>query len=762
MAMDGVSLLQDFAIVLVVAGIAGWFFRRLRLSAVVGYLVAGIIIGPFTPPFTLVSDVNRIETLTDLGLAFLMFFVGMGLSFKRIRRLGLGVVATTAITAFVVFQLCHGFASLMGWDETTAFIFAAMLMASSSAIITKMLAESGLTHERFAQNAQGVTVLEDIVAIVLLTILGSRLQIGDAAPRDVGSTLFLLMGFTAIIVVVGLIFVPKLLERFGKAADSDLISVLVSGLVFIAGVASIKAGFSVALGAFLFGVVISETRFKSQIEKSLGGAQDMFSAIFFVAIGMLIDVQAFVDNAWLILGIAAFAIVVRTLAATVGFAATGNSLPLAVSSAVVVTPIGEFAYVIAQIGVDAKAVPSSFYAVAVGVSIVTAICAPFFAKNAETIGEWVDKMQPRWASTGFERYKSRLDAITLAFARNHVWQLTRRRTGLALIQIILLSGLFGFANPIKSGIDQILSRTGYAPAVWESAYWIVILLLSVGLLVGIWQSLQTLCMVYAEAITMRSENAGRKRAILQFALQSMAAAALCTGIWIGAPIRASTTVIGLVVLGVLIVLYILLRQQLGAIGIRLEHSLANSNQTPGRRSRVSSVASGEGSKNWDLDVVECDIPEDAKCVGKSLQTLAIRPRFGCSVLEIDRQGFVVDRVGPHEVLYPGDRLLIFGAPDQIEKTRTFLTEPGDIEDETSDFEEAILDTVIVPEDAKVVNQSLADANIFDETGVQIMGIQRDTTRIMNPSGNEILLANDHLLVMGSAVEIRTFQTWLQA
>jgi len=760
--MDGVSLLQDFAVVLLVAGITGWVFRRLGLSAVVGYLVAGIVIGPFTPPFTLVSDVDRIETLTDLGLAFLMFFVGMGLSFKRIRRLGVGVVATTAITAFFVFQLCHGFAALMGWDDTTAFIFSAMLMASSSAIITKMLAESGLTHERFAQNAQGVTVLEDIVAIVLLTILGSRLQIGDAAPREVSDTLFLLMGFATILVVVGLIFVPKLLERFGKAADSDLISVLVSGLVFIAGVASIKAGFSVALGAFLFGVVVSETRFKSQIEKSLGGAQDMFSAIFFVAIGMLIDVQAFVDNAGLILGIAAFAIAARTLAATVGFAATGNPLPLAVSSAVVVTPIGEFAYVIAQIGVDAEAVPSSFYAVAVGVSIVTAVCAPFFAKKAEAIGAFVEKVQPRWLAALFEYYQLRLHRIALSFERNHVWQLTRRRSGLALIQITLLGGLFGFANPIKAGLDLIMSRAGFGLNAWETGYWIVILILSIGLLVAIWQSLQTLCMVYADALTMHSENAGRKRAIVQFTLQAISAAALGAAVWVGAPMRASTTIAGFVILAVLLVLYVLLRRQLGAIGIRLEQHLSNPGHAPGRRSRVSAVASGEGSKNWDLDVVECEIPEDAACVGKSLHTLALRPLFGCSILEIDRQGYILDRVGPNDVLYPGDRLLLFGVPDQIENTRNFLQGTGDTEDETPDFEEAILDTVTIPDDSRVVNLSLAEARIFDETGVQIMGIERAGIRTMNPSGGEILIAGDRLLVMGSGVEIRTFQTWLQA
>ncbi len=760
--MNGISLLQDFAVVLVVAGISGWIFRRLGLSAVVGYLVAGIIIGPFTPPFTLVSDVDRIETLTDLGLAFLMFFVGLNLSLKRIRRLGIGVVAATAITAFCVFHMCQGFAALMGWDSMVAFIFAAMLMTSSSAIITKMLAESGLTHERFARNAMGVTVLEDIVAIVLLTILSSRLQIGETPPRAVGDTLLLLMGFTAIVVVIGLILVPKLLQRFGRASDADLSAVLVSGLVFLAGVASILAGFSVALGAFLFGVVIAETRFKTKIEKSLGGAQVMFSAIFFVAIGMLIDIRAFVDNAAMIATISVFAIVARTLAATIGFVVTGSTLPLAVGSAIVLTPIGEFAYVIARLGVDGEAVPSSFYAVAVGVSIVTAICVPLFAKSSTRICSFVEKVQAVWLLSALNRYRTLLDRLILAFSRNRVWQLTRRRTGIAFLQILLLSGLFGFANPMKSGLATLLTMAGYSVAAWEIGYWITVSFLSIVLIIAIWHSLQTLCLVYAEALSLRSDNPQRRRVITQFIFQSIAAISLGLGVWIGTPIHASTPVIGLAILALMVSLYFVLHRQLTSIGIRIENSLTGGSSAGGKHGRIVSMTASVKPKNWDLDVRECEILEDAQCVGKPLSDLSIRLQFGCSILEIDRQGFIIDRIRSNEVLYPGDRVLLFGSSDQIEKAREFLAATSRNKLDTADFEEALLDTVLLPENSKINNLRLAESRILDETGIQIMGIERNAIRIMNPSGKETLLAGDQLLVLGSAVEIREFKNWLQA
>ncbi len=642
--MDGISLLQDFAVILVVAGISGWIFRRLGLSAVVGYLVAGIIIGPYTPPFTLVSDVGRIETLTDLGLAFLMFFVGLGLSLKRIRRMGAGVVATTVITAFLVFQASQLFGHFMNWNETVSFIFAAMLMTSSSAIITKMLAESGLTHERFAQNAQGVTVLEDVVAIVLLTLLGSKLQMADSPARTVEDTLFLLVAFAALLLVFGLIFIPKLLSRFGGSGDADLHSVLVSGLVFIAGVASIRAGFSVALGAFLFGVVVSETRFKAQIEKSLSGAQDMFSAIFFVAIGMLIDIRAFWDNAGLILGIAAFAIVARSLAATIGFTISGNPLPLAVGSAIVVTPIGEFAYVIAQLGVDAGAVPSSFYAVAVGVSIVTAIGAPLFAKKASAVESWIQRHQPLWLDTTLSRYRSRLSAGMAGMTENHVWRLTKRRAGWTVIQLLLLGGLFGFANPLLDGIQALGERAGAPAANLTVVFWVVLLASCLLILVAIWQNLQTLSLIYGEAFVARLGGGDRRRLVAQYALQIVSFILLTAGVLIGFPIEEMTPFFAGVLVAGPVVFSLVLWKQLSGLHSRLESSLLNEDPAGRQRSLADVVSASHQHNSWNLELTEIPVPDYAACAGKTIQELELRRHYGLSILEINRQGVVIDLV----------------------------------------------------------------------------------------------------------------------
>ncbi len=763
--MDGFSLLQDFATVLLVAGVAGWIFRRWQLSAVVGYLVAGIIIGPHTPPFALVTDAARIHTLTDLGLAFLMFFVGLGLSLQRIRRMGPGLVVATAITALLVYQGCQLLAAMLGWDSLAAFVFAAMMMTSSSAIISKMLAEAGLLHEPFARNALAMTVLEDIVAIVLLTLLGTRLPAAGSEGGDVAGVLFLLSGFAALLLVGGLLLVPRLLSRVSRPGDSDLHAVLVCGLVFLAGVASVRAGFSVALGPFLLGLVVAETRFRSQISKSLAGAQEMFSAIFFVSIGMLIDPSAFVAHLPLIVGVAAFALVLRTLAATTGFLVTGNPLALSLASAVVVTPIGEFAYVIARLGVDAGVVPTSFYAVAVGVSIITAGTVPWLGRRAEALGEGVARLMPPGPTALLARYRRFLEAAAAGLAGSMVWKLTSRRLGLAALQLVLLAGVFGFARPALAGAGRLLKAAGLHPPGWELAGQALIVALAVVVLVAAARSLQVLCLAYADALTMRTTPPGRHQRLLGLVLQGLTFGMLAAGVWIIFPFALPAPWMAGLTAAVIGLMAFLLRRPLAVLNARLESSLSPTATSVPACGRAVTVATTGEAGSWDLDMAEFVVPDHTASAGRSLRELDLRARFGSTVLEIDRQGFVLERVQPDERLFPGDRLLLLGTAEQTAQTAEFLSREhpeglaggGD----AADFAESVLETVEVPAGSALDGSTLREARVWEKTGVQILGLERAGERLGHLRADQQVQAGDRLLVAGSAPEIRDFLRWLQ-
>lgn len=309
--MEGIHLIQDLAIVLLAAGIAGAVCRRLGLSVVVGYLVAGVIVGPYTPPFSMVSDINRIQTLAQVGLVFLMFGIGLGLSITKLRRMGWATLLAMALGAAIMLGLTQALGLFVGWSPIQALFMAAMFMVSSSAVISKIVGELNLSHDRAGQVALGITVIEDVVAVVMLTVLGSRT---GGAEANVGSLLTGMTAFVVLLVAAGLLMVPRLLRRLEARADPELQTIIVAGVLFLLAIAAAKAGYSMALGAFLLGAIVAEIPQKLAVEKAFVGMRDLFSAVFFVAIGMMIDVRLLKDVWPLALGLGVFVVVGRTIA----------------------------------------------------------------------------------------------------------------------------------------------------------------------------------------------------------------------------------------------------------------------------------------------------------------------------------------------------------------------------------------------------------------------------------------------------------------
>jgi monovalent cation:H+ antiporter-2, CPA2 family len=289
--MHGFHFIRDLAIILVVAGVVGWMCQRVGLSAIVGFLVAGIIVGPHTPPITLVANVERVDTLAQIGLVFLMFSIGLQLSLRKLKRLGLSLMVATFIGAILMYHLSRLLAVSLNWSTREGLFLAGMLMVSSSAIISKILHEAGTNHERPGQLAMGIAVLEDVVAVVMLTILNSIVQFGKRDGTALPETLLLLGAFVVLAGIAGLLLVPWLLKRMSIAADEELQTLGIAGLLFGLAVVAQAAGYSLALGAFLLGTIVAETPHRHQVERTFEGMRDVFSAVFFVAIGMQIDAR---------------------------------------------------------------------------------------------------------------------------------------------------------------------------------------------------------------------------------------------------------------------------------------------------------------------------------------------------------------------------------------------------------------------------------------------------------------------------------------
>jgi CPA2 family monovalent cation:H+ antiporter-2 len=758
--MHGFHFIQDLAVILVVAGVVGWVCQRFGLSVVVGFLVAGMVVGPHTPPFALVSDVQRVDTLAQLGLVFLMFSIGLQLSLRKLRRLGFGLMVATFIGAFGMYHLARIFAFAAGWSAKEGLFLAGMVMVSSSAIISKILHETGTNHERSGQLAMGVTVLEDVVAVVMLTLLNSVVQFGRGEGAPVSETVFLMAAFVVLAGVAGLLLVPWFLRRMSIAADEELQTLLLAGLLFGLAVVAQAAGYSLALGAFLLGTIVAETPHRHQVERTFGGMRDVFSAVFFVAIGMQIDVRELGREAGVILAVAAFSLVARPLALTSGLVLIGTPLKDGLRTGLTVTPMGEFSFIIAQLGVTASVVPARFYPLAVGVSLVTTLVAPLLLRRSAALAEAVAARQPRWFDDWLRAYHGWLERLQQQRARNLVWQLSRKRVAQVGLGGLFVTGLVVFSGQLFALVEEWLGGR-VPPDGLQLAFWTVLALAILAPLVAIWRNLAAVAMLYAEISTRGHAHANRLRPLVETGLKIGFAATIY--LWLAAILPAEGTARWLLLVsGIVAVLAVfLLRRKLILWHSEMEIELTSVIETGDSKMTATTAPWLQPHREWNLQMIDCTLPDLADCQGKRIADLDLRARFGCSVVGIERQGYMIPLPTPDAVLYPRDKVLLMGTAEQVQAGKEHLGAVSGTPSAESEFAEVRMETLVLPAWSQAAGKTLGELTPAQRHGVQIAGVHRGGMRILNPSAQERLRAGDEVLMLGTPVQIREFQRWLR-
>ena len=758
--MHGIHFIQDLAVILLVAGIVGWICQRMGLSVVVGFLVAGMVVGPHMPP-ALIKDVGRIETLAQVGLVFLMFSIGLGLSLRKLRRLGLGLIGATFASALLMYYLSRVFGAAIGLNTTQSVFLAAMLMVSSSAIIGKILHETGLNHERSGQLAMGVAVIEDIVAVVMLTLLASIVNIGKSDGPGIGETLLYLGAFVVLAGIAGLLLVPWLLKRMSIAADQELQTLGIAGLLFALAVIAEAAGYSLALGAFLLGTIVAETMHRHQVERTFEGMRDIFSAVFFVAIGLQIDARELWANGGLIVGVAVFTLLARSLAVSTGLSLLGIPTKDAIRTGVTATPIGEFSFIIAQVGVGAAVVPARFYPVAVGVSLATTLCAPLVTRRSEQIAESIVARQPSWLADWIRAYQQWLEQQKLRRARNLLWQLSRKRIAQVGVGVLLVTGLVVFSGQLFLMTEAWLGPNWLFPHGPEVIFWTALVLVTLAPVVAIWRNLSAMALLYAEISTHGRANAKRLRPIVETALKVAAGGGMF--LWLAAITPAEGTARWLLVLTaiVAVIALIVLRRKLIYWHSEMEIEILNVMETGDQRMTATTAPWLQPHTDWNLHMVDCTLPDLADCQGKQISELDLRARFGCSVVGIERQGYMIPLPPPDAVLYPRDKVLLMGTSEQVKAGQKFLGTVTAAAAADSVFEEVRMEALMVPAWSRAASRTLGELSPAQKHGVQIAGIHRGGLRILNPSSQETLRSGDEILALGTPAQIAEFKSWLR-
>jgi len=753
--MEGINLIQDLALVLLAAGLAGALCKRIGLSAIVGYLVAGTIIGPYTPPFSLVLDVARIETLSQVGLVFLMFAIGLGLSLTKLKQMGVSTLIATGLGAFLVLNLVQLLGVIVGWSSTQSLFIAAMFMVSSSAVIAKVVQDLNLDHTRPGQMAVSITVLEDVVAVVMLAVLGAQSAVGGGAP-GVGGQVAGLGAFVVLLVSAGLLFVPKLLRRLETKGDPEIRTIIVAGVLFLMALMAVKAGYSLALGAFLLGAIVAEMPQKSSVEKSFAGMRDLFSSVFFASIGMMIDIRLIAEVWPVILGLGGLMIVGRALATGLAMIAVGVPPAEARRAGLALTPIGEFSFLIAQLGVQMSILEEKYYPIAVGVSILTVFLAPLINRHADVILRVVDRLEPAMLKRGLQTYHTWLAQLGGSSSGGLWWQLGKKRLLQIGLELLLITGLFSFSELIFATLQNSRLATDIAPELLKISFWSGLGLLALIPFVALWRNLSALALIFGETARERTRLPGP---LVETGIKIVGAIGLAYWISQILPRSSLPQWSWLVIGGIAAVVVAVFSRRLIYWHSEWQHSLAEVFDRKDAPVPAGGAAQRwlDNTGDWALNVQECILPEHAACAGQTIAGLRIRTRFNCSVVEIDRQGFIIAAPEPGQMLYSGDRLLLLGTPADIARARTELIRQGRPTED--DFDECRLE--IVPlKNQTGVGATLAELQIPQQHHILVVGIERGGKRIANPHATERLEAGDHLLILGAPDKLRDFRLWL--
>lgn len=758
--MDEVTLIQDLAVVLLTAGLAGSLCRRLGLSVIVGYLAAGIVIGPFTPPFSFISDPARIQTLSQVGLVFLMFGIGLGLSLGKLGRMGWPTLLATGVGAFLMLNLVQLLGLAFGWTGTQALFIAGMAMVSSSAVIAKVVGELNLTHERPGQLALSITVLEDVVAVVMLTVFGARVSGGGG--ETVGSVITGMSAFVVLLVGAGLLMVPRLMRRLEARADPELQTIIVAGLLFLLSMAALKAGYSLALGAFLLGAIVAEIPQKVAVEKAFTGMRDVFSSVFFVSIGMMIEVKLLAPLWPWVIAIGVFTLIARAFATGFALILCGTKPSEARRAGLLLGPLGEFSFIIAQLGVSASVLPQSYYPLAVGVSIFTVLMVPLINRRADMILRLAERIEPVWVHRALDAYHGWLEHVRSQPTSSLGWKLVRGRLAQTALEMLFVTGVMLFSRQLLELFTKHAPEFGLKPTAVSYAFWAVISVVALVPLVAIWRNLAAIAMIIGESVGSAS------RLSAPFVRNSLIAISVVgLGYWLYAIVPTDQVGAwgwGVIALAAAIVVAVFSRRLIywhshwqSSLRDVLAEDVRDISQAAAR------VARGRRQQDldrWDLHLREVVVPDAASYGGQTLAQLSIPARFGCALLELERNGHVITTIGPDLRVYPGDKLLLLGPTAQLAQASIALVQGRQARNESELFLGSVLENFHIPPGPHT-GRTLAELKLAQQTGSRVVGIERGGQKIIAPSGQEKLLDGDNVLVAGTLAEISAFRRWLK-
>ena len=743
------TMIQDLALMLIVAGIVTLIFKRLKQPLVLGYIVAGFLVSPHMPYTASVADTENIHLWADIGVMFLLFSLGLDFSFKKILKMGASPFISTMVIIFSMSMLGVFVGHAFDWSKMDCIFLGGMLAMSSTTIIYKAFDDLGLRQQQFAGLVMSVLILEDILAIVMMVMLSA---IASGNSPDGGQMLesVIRIGFFLVLwLVVGIFAIPLFLRSVRRLINSEVLLIVSLGLCCAMAVFSTKVGFSSAFGAFIMGSILAETIEAEKIEKLVEPVKNLFGAIFFVSVGMLVDPHILVSYAWPIITLVLTILIGQALFGSFSFMLAGESLKSAMRCGFSMAQIGEFSFIIASLGLSLGVISDFLYPVVVAVSVITTFLTPYMIRLATPAYGALERRLP----TRLIRMLNHLSMSHPNSQQQSAWK--RLLTQMAvntLVYSILSSAtialMFTFVLPFMRKLLPGWTLHWYANAITGV---LTVLIISPFLRAMVMKKNRS-----EEWKTLWAESNRNHLPLLSTILGRVVIAVAFIFYICNYLSRFSNAV--MITLGIVAVALMVLSRTIKRRSILMERLFINNLRSRDIEAQVHGKKRPlyEGKLlDRDIHIAEFDVPNNSLWMGSTLKELNLGKKYGVHISSILRGGFRMNIPDGDYTLYPCDRLQVIGSDEQMANFAHALETEIIQEDLKVENREMKLRQLIITADSPFVGKTMAESGIRSFYGCMVVGIEEGKENLSPVHPSRRFVEGDIIWVVGEETSLNT-------
>ncbi|WP_455962746.1 cation:proton antiporter domain-containing protein [Bacteroides bouchesdurhonensis] len=737
------TLIADLALILICAGIMTLLFKKLKQPLVLGYVVAGFLASPHMPYTPSVMDTANIKTWADIGVIFLLFALGLEFSFKKIVKVGGSAIIAACTIIFCMILLGIGVGMSFGWHRMDCLFLGGMIAMSSTTIIYKAFDDLGLRKKQFTGLVLSILILEDILAIVLMVMLSTMAVSHNFEGTEMLESIGKLLFFLILWFVVGIYLIPEFLKRCRKLMGEETLLIVSLALCFGMVVMAAHTGFSAAFGAFIMGSILAETIEAESIDRLVKPVKDLFGAIFFVSVGMMVNPAMIVEYAIPIIVITIAVILGQATFGTFGVILSGKSLKTAMQCGFSLTQIGEFAFIIASLGVSLHVTSEFLYPIVVAVSVITTFLTPYMIRFAEPASTFVDAHLP----ASWRKMLLRYNGSQTAMNHDNLW----KKLLLAMVRITVVYSIVSISVIALSFRFVIPFFKENLPPFWASLLGAVFIILFISPFL---RAIMVKKNHSVEFMTLWHDSRANRAPLVATIVIRVMIAALFVIFVISGLFKAS---IGLIIgVAVLVVLLMVWSRRLKKQSILIERRFFQNLRSRDVRAEYLGEKKPEYAGrllSHDLHLADLEIPGESPWSGKTLMELNLGKRYGVHVASILRGRRRINIPGGAERLFPLDKIQVIGTDEQLNKFSEDMQNGAKIDWEVYEQSEMSLKQFIVDADSVFLGKTIRESGIRDKYRCMIVGVEREDGTLVAPDVNVPFEEGDVVWVVGEKEDV---------